>query len=68
MTTLPEKIAEEKKGNYQSSLKGGGVPPIGKRPIYFRFFRLKASPTVVVNVVVVALIIVADPIISSCCQ
>ena len=39
MTTPLEKIAEEKNGNYQSSLKGGGgVPPIGKRPIYFRFF------------------------------
>ena len=24
---------------------GGGVPPIGKRPIYFRFFLLKASLT-----------------------
>ena len=39
MTTPLEKIAEEKTGNYQFSLKGGGgVPPIGKRPIYFRFF------------------------------
>ena len=39
MTTPLEKIAEEKNGNYQSSLKGGGgVPRIGKRPIYFRFF------------------------------
>ena len=38
MTTPLEKIAEEKNGNYQSSLKGGG-----KRPIYFRFFLLKAS-------------------------
>ena len=45
MTTPLEKIAEEKTGNYQSSLKGGGggVPHIGKRPIYFRFFLLKAS-------------------------
>ena len=45
MTTPLEKIAEEKTGNYQSSLKGGGggVPLIGKRPIYFRFFLLKAS-------------------------
>ena len=44
MTTPLEKIAEEKTGNYQSSLKGGGgVPRIGKRPIYFRFFLLKAS-------------------------
>ena len=45
MTTPLEKIAEEKNGNYQSSLKvgGGGIPPIGKRPIYFRFFLLKAS-------------------------
>ena len=45
MTTPLEKIAEEKNGNYQSSLKGGGggVPRIGKRPIYFRFFLLKAS-------------------------
>ena len=45
MTTPLEKIAEEKNGNYQSSLKGGGggVPPIGKRPIYSRFFILKAS-------------------------
>ena len=32
--------SEEKTGNYQSS---GGVPRIGKRPIYFRFFLLKAS-------------------------
>ena len=46
MTTPLEKIAEEKAGNYQSSLKGGGgVPPIGKRPIYYRFFLLKASLT-----------------------
>ena len=47
MTTPLEKIAEEKTGNYQSSLKGGGggVPRIGKRPIYFRFFLLKASLT-----------------------
>ena len=45
MTTPLEKIAEEKKRNYQSSLKGGGVPPIGKRPIYFRGFLLKASLT-----------------------
>ena len=44
MTTPLEKKAEEKTGNYQSSLKGGGgVPRIGKRPIYFRFFLLKAS-------------------------
>ena len=44
MTTPLEKIAEEKYGNYQSSLKGGGgVPHIGKRLIYFRFFLLKAS-------------------------
>ena len=44
MTTPLEKIAEEKTRNYQSSLKGGwGVPPIGKRPIHFRFFLLKAS-------------------------
>ena len=35
----------EKTGNYQSSLKGegGGYPPIGKTPIYFRFFLMKAS-------------------------
>ena len=39
-----KKRSEEKTGNYQSSLKGGGgVPHIGKRPIYFRFFLLKAS-------------------------
>ena len=44
MTTPLEKIAEEKNGNYQSSLKGGGgVPRIGKRPIYIRVFLLKAS-------------------------
>ena len=45
MTTPLEKIAEEKNGNYQSLLKGGGggAPLIGKRPIYFRFFLLKAS-------------------------
>ena len=44
MATPLEKIAEEKNGNYQSSLKGGGgVPHIGKRPIYFRFFLSKAS-------------------------
>ena len=42
--TNTEKLAEEKTGNYQSSLKGGGgVPHIGKRPIYFRVFLLKAS-------------------------
>ena len=46
MTTPLKKIDEEKNGNYQSSLKGGeGVPPVGKRPIYFRFFLLKASLT-----------------------
>ena len=46
MTTPLEKIAEEKTGNYQSSLKGGGGGlRIGKRPIYFRFFLLKASLT-----------------------
>ena len=41
MTTPLEKIAPEKNGNYQSSVKGGrgaGVPLIGKRPIYVRFF------------------------------
>ena len=45
MTTPLEKIAEGKTENYKSLLKGGGagVPPIGKRPIYFRFFLLKAS-------------------------
>ena len=46
MTTPLEKIAEEKTGNYQSSLKegrGAGVPLIGKKTIYFRFFLLKAS-------------------------
>ena len=44
MTTPLEKIAEEKTRNYQSSLNGGGgVPHTGKRPIYFRFFLLKAS-------------------------
>ena len=28
---------------YQTSLKGGGVPPFGKRPNYFRFFLVKGS-------------------------
>ena len=42
MSTPLEKIAEEKTGNYQSLLKGGGgVPPIGKRPIYFWVFFLR---------------------------
>ena len=43
--TNPPRKNEEKKGNYQSSLngRGGGYPPIGKRPIYFRVFLLKAS-------------------------
>ena len=46
MTTPLEKIAEEKPGNYQSSLKGGGggVPRIGKRPIYFRFVFFEGFP------------------------
>ena len=45
MTTPLEKIAEEKTGNYQSLLKGGGgVPRIGKRPIYFRFFSFEGFP------------------------
>ena len=43
MTTPLEKIAEEKTGNYQSSLKGG-VPLIGKRPIYFRVFSFEGFP------------------------
>ena len=47
--TTPKKIAEEKSGNYQSSLNGGG-PPIGKRPIYFRFFLLKAFLNIPMNV------------------
>ena len=44
MTTNPGKIAEEKNRNLPIlAIGGGGVPPIGKRPIYFQFFLLKAS-------------------------
>ena len=46
MTTPLEIIAKEKNGNYQSSLKGGGVPRIGKITIYFRFFSLEGFPNV----------------------
>ena len=45
MTTPLEKIAEEIPGNNQSLLKGGqGVPPIGKRPIYFNLFSFEGFP------------------------
>ena len=45
MTTPLEKIAEEKNGNYQSSLKGGGggYPGLVKDQYISVFFLLKAS-------------------------
>ena len=44
MTTPLEKIAEEKNGNYQSSLKGeGGDPLLVKEQYISSFFLLKAS-------------------------
>ena len=38
MTTPLEKIAEEKTGNYQSSLKGGGDPKLVKDQYFSGFF------------------------------
>ena len=53
MTTPLEKIAKEKTGNYQSSLKGeGGGPPISKRAIYFQFFSFEGFPANVFYVLV----------------
>ena len=62
MTNPLDKITEEKNGNYQSSLKGGGwVPHIGKRPIYFWFFLLKASQFIVGIAMTTALKIKTTP-------
>ena len=54
MTTPHEKIAEEKNGNYQSSLKGGGeggYPILVKDQYISVFFLLKASllPQAILN-------------------
>ena len=43
MTTPRENSRGKKRKFTNPRYGGGGDPPIGKRPIYFRFFLLKAS-------------------------